>query len=328
MCIIQSNVVRARALALQLKSEETAENCKILLQHLGDLLLRLVKSASFVGWSNQTVIGTFLHLWQRFQSIFFQFIHKGGKLSVILNSFVEYLINDIGSEQADDNQLVQLCLLESYREHMEHPKVNPNDAFDDQEEALIQQIVVAQIGLTISSMKGRLHGETLRQKSTEIMSLHKKLKNNFGGKQLEIKVGYLLSYYKTMESALEQTPKKYEKNVVMLLHVRSKLLVLQCIVLGCSRQSNLSPLKSLSISPRLKSWVNSISRFSVGHFKPESLPSTRRKKSCDGDGDERRASSVISGLLYRWLEHQCTEWQRELTKEEDYVKHAECCIIS
>ena len=75
--------------------------------------------------------------------------------------------------------------------------------------------------------------------------------------------------------------------------------------------NNESPLFPLDLPSRLSVWLNS----------------TSDNMKCSGDGGEHRVSSILSGLIYRWLEAQCLEWHAELTRDELLKSMEESAVV-
>ena len=94
---------------------------------------------------------------------------------------------------------------------------------------------------------------------------------------------------------------------------KSAILVSQWSMLLTSRQRRGSTMKTINLPRRLEVWSDEASSTSA----PIVLPSHDKfKQSCDGAGADRRVSSIMAGLLYRWLEARCSEWHAELTRDK------------
>ncbi|KAL3804107.1 hypothetical protein ACHAW5_011212 [Stephanodiscus triporus] len=111
----------------------------------------------------------------------------------------------------------------------------------------------------------------------------------------------------------------------------SMQLVLQWLSVLCSRQSKESLVEPLDLPPRLKTWSDKVVRLTFKPFSelektidlefPTSIPSNVKKNNTCEEGLKknngmRRISSIVAGLLYRWLEARCSEWHAEVTSDE------------
>jgi len=95
-------------------------------------------------------------------------------------------------------------------------------------------------------------------------------------------------------------------------------LVMGWITSFCSGKdnNNESPLFPLDLPPRLSVWLNNLW-----------LNSTSDNMKCIGGGGEFRVSSIFSGLIYRWLEARCAEWQAELATDELLQSMEESAVV-
>jgi hypothetical protein len=111
----------------------------------------------------------------------------------------------------------------------------------------------------------------------------------------------------------------------------STQLVLQWLVVLCSRQCNATLMTSLDLPPRLATWSDNFAclkndlllsdvEMSIDSKSPVSVPGNvnLEKNACKLglDCGARRISSIIAGLLYRWFEARCSEWHAEVTRDE------------
>jgi len=252
------------------------------------------------------------------------------KLS-ILNSLGEDFKNMVLGpvSSGGPSQVVRLLTLEAYRRHLE-PKIGTDNVFPDQEgEDMYVQFVAALVNLAQDTIKGASL-EVLKKKAEDhrsnVTSISRKVRKIIIATEdlaPETKVEYLAKAYDSFESSwyeFETRQNELENNIsgteveeVSLLLKKSGVLAKQWIVLLCSRQCNESLVKSFSMPSCLRSWLNSIS----GVEMPKIMPSNRNvKHQCEGDGGERRVSSILAALLYRWLEDRCSEWHAELTRDE------------
>jgi len=85
---------------------------------------------------------------------------------------------------------------------------------------------------------------------------------------------------------------------------KSSYLATRWLTILCASKEDGKGLlhSSLELPSRLEVWLN--------------YTSNNMKLKCIMGSGKRRVSSIISGLIYRWLEAQCSEWQAELTRDE------------
>jgi len=260
------------------------------------------------------------------------------KKITVLSDLVNDLSLYIGICKADEpNPLVVLCVKEAYRKHNEQLK--SVDVLNQEEEGLFVQLVSARINLsqvvTIMQTSGILTSgvECMSEKfSKEINGLCKKIRkiiSTMENEALETGIDFLSKAFKANEyshdnlkSAVDhvstlsemddfETVKKDAEevsNMTMLLE-KSVWIMMQWLTVLCSRQCKESATKSLTLPPRLETWLDTTSGNNASQ-------ADNLKLTCSGVGGENRVSSIISGLIYRWLEARCAEWHAELTRDE------------
>ena len=254
------------------------------------------------------------------------------KKSTALSDLVNDLSLYIGICQADEpNPLVVLCVKEAYRKHDEHPK-ELVDVLKQEEEDLFVQLISARINLSQASTSMDTNGvQCMSEKfSKEVETLCRKIRKNASG-LLETGIDFLNRAFKANEYSIEnvksgvdrmvsaftgemedfETARKEAEevcNLSMLLE-RSVWAVMQWLTVLCSRQCNESATKSLTLPPRLETWLDTTSGNSAAQ-------ADNLKLTCRGGNGEHRVSSIFSGLIYRWLEAQCAEWHAELIRDE------------
>ena len=75
------------------------------------------------------------------------------------------------------------------------------------------------------------------------------------------------------------------------------------------QQCKESAMETLLLPPRLATWLDSTRGTNVEQ-------ANNLQKMCRGGGGECRISSIITSLIYRWLESRCSEWHAELLADE------------
>ncbi|KAL9184505.1 hypothetical protein ACHAXT_012475 [Thalassiosira profunda] len=101
---------------------------------------------------------------------------------------------------------------------------------------------------------------------------------------------------------------QYEITDSCLLLQKCTILLQQWLVLTTHRHCCESPLAPLVLPRNVDAWMLSCAR-----NKPREGISA---DTCGGHGGERRVTSIVAALLYRWLEARCSEWNAELTRDE------------
>ncbi|EED89692.1 predicted protein [Thalassiosira pseudonana CCMP1335] len=95
---------------------------------------------------------------------------------------------------------------------------------------------------------------------------------------------------------------------------KSQQLVLEWIFLLTMKQYEEKATNEVfTIPKRLKNWLESIPGTDMSVPEPKVGVT---KVDCEGQNGERRVSSVLASLLYRWLEERCSEYHAELTRDE------------
>ena len=245
-------------------------------------------------------------------------------------SIIRAFVDKIRGSLQGSAHIRNLYLLEEYRKYVE-PKFTVEYLFSDQEgDNLLKQLIDAQICLSrscthfvsigIMKKKAGLHRIEVETLSRKVRKLVIGIED-FAPKS---KVEFLDSAYSNHESAWYDLEKRLkdlkkaaggeveqESQILRILLKKSAVLVLQWILSLCSQQCCESTMSSLSIPPCLKRFFDNVS----GADMPELMPGMI-KQSCDGQGGERRVSSILASLIYRWLEARCWEWHAEMTRDE------------
>lgn len=226
--------------------------------------------------------------------------------------------------------LVEVFVVRAFRQHVEknHPKVSSMDnIFPDQaSEELLQQLIAARIHLSQTTINAPLCDGIItkvKEQRDALNGLCKTIRKIIIAMEdfaPETKIEFLRRGYESNESSYYDLVKSHDslcdtdadfeaRDSTLLLKI-SVNLVMQWLILLCSRQCNESSLESLVLPSRLEKWLDSESVTEITQYEKEA------KVECEGNGGERRISSIVGVLLYRWLEARCSEWHAELTRDE------------
>jgi len=260
---------------------------------------------------------------------------KTSAISKMLKSLTAYINGSAADD--DPSPLVILCVMEAYRTKIEH--LESADVMNREEEGLFMQLISARINLSQVTTSNKDTGgvQCMSEKySKEVETLCKKIKriiSTMGPDVASAGIEFLdkayreneLSYDKiqtvidhvsaqaTWTGRLEDFEKvKKDAEVVCNMSIlleKSFWDVMQWLTVLCSRQCKESATKSITLPPRLETWLDTTSGNNASQ-------ADNIKLTCSGVGGENRVSSIISGLIYRWLEAQCSEWQAELATDE------------
>lgn len=346
---------------------EADKKCEIILKQLGNVLLQLFKATCFVGWSSTRGpnLLDFAHcVWNRYNAALESLVapalqYRGRllrasdrgravpqaffskesrdslyelvkeKISTV-RSFSQDFTNMLNGEEGSPSALIQILVLQSYRQHIEKPDVSVDNVFHDQEsEELLQQIIDARISISQTPATVLLIGDIqkkVKEQRDGMEILCKKIRRvvvameDFApATKLEFLTrGYARnesSYYDLVKfhDSLCNTDAGFEAKDSSCWLKISANLVMQWLILLCSRQCHESSMESLVLPSRLDKWLNCISGIDVHKMLPIDA---KAKEECEGNGGERKIASIFAGLLYRWLEVQCSEWHAELTRDE------------
>lgn len=226
--------------------------------------------------------------------------------------------------------LVEIFVLRAFRQHVEknYPKVSYMDKiFPDQaSEELLQQLIAARIHLSQTTINAPLCDGIItkvKEQRDALNGLCKTIRKIIIAMEdfaPETKIEFLRRGYESNESSYYDLVKSHdslcdtdadfeERDSTLLLKI-SFNLVMQWLILLCSRQCNESSLESLVLPSRLEKLLDSASGAGFTQYEKDA------KIECEGNGGERRISSIVAVLLYRWLEARCSEWHAELTRDE------------
>ena len=252
---------------------------------------------------------------------------------IVLNSLVEELVKSItNGPSGEPSPVVVLNVLKAYREQVEQPKVSlESNIFPDQaSEELMRQFIAARINMSFKTVQGsQTKVEAIERKAREqreeMSSLIKTIRRIVMAMEdfaPETKLDFLNKGYSSNEDAYYELEKKLQQDDCTgsvgdaLLLKKSFHLIMQWLILLCSKQCNESSMESLTLPSRLDKWLDG----TTGTAMPKSMPGDdikkNKKEECPGDAGQRRVSSILAALLYRWLEERCSEWHAELTRDE------------
>jgi len=236
----------------------------------------------------------------------------------------------IGFQDGETSCMVEILVLQEYRRYtdtMNQDGCSPEKVFpDESSETQMTRLIAARINLAVSSIrKPTVLGmqDKAREQREDVTSLCKNIRKVVIAMEdsvSETKVGFLEMCYEKHESIYYEIEKNQKAGLYndrgeeacdtsMLLR-KSNQLMMQWLILLCSRQCNGSSQEFVTLPRDADKWLDSIVNADI------TKPGKDDKKACDGGNGQRRVSSVLAALIYRWLEERCKEWNAELTRDE------------
>lgn len=220
--------------------------------------------------------------------------------------------------------LVRLCVLNAFMSHLyrSQNRLAPSIFSSADDEGEFNKLLEARVRLSQNVIKSptKQNIEAKEKENfSEVKTLYASIAQTVLIKDSEYKNSpeFIKKWYdqfalerEKAEQEIKSEPEQYTPELIASSMKSSQLLTMQWIYMLCMRQSFM-PI-DFALPSRLDDWMESISGSDIISAKPINDDVTR----CEGTGAKRRVSSILSVLLYRWLEARCSEWHAELTQNE------------